>query len=211
MIHHMLRASLPVAVALVVAIGVPRDARAGQPTDQLKSHVDRIVQMLQDPALKSEGRSAERRDAVRKVAMDIFDFEETSKRALGPHWRERTPAEREEFVRLFTDLLEHSYLSKIESYQGEKISYLGETVQDDTATVKTRIVTPKRTEIPVDYRMGRKDNRWLVYDVIIEGISLVGNYRTQFNKVIQTQSYQALVEKLRAKAFTAPEAGQRRT
>ena len=199
-------------IALVIVAGLAiltlgaRDARADAPSQQLKGQVDRILKTLQDPALRTEAKSAERRQTIRKIAGEIFDFEETSKRALGTHWRELTPAEQQEFVQLFTDLLESSYISKVDTYQGEKVAYTAETLDGDHAVVKTKIVTPKGSEIPIDYRMASKGGRWLVYDVTIEGVSLVGNYRTQFNKVIQTSSYQALVEKLRAKAFSAPAA-----
>ena len=102
-------------------------------------------------------------------------------------------------MQLFADLLDRAYVGKIDLYQGEKVSYVGETVDGDGATVKTRIVTKRGSEVPVDYRMQLKNGRWLVYDVIIEGVSLVPNYRNQFNKVVQTESYQSLVQKLRAK------------
>ena len=137
--------------------------------------------------------------AVRRIAEDIFDFTETAKRSLGRHWQPRTPAERKEFVDLFANLLERSYLSKIELYSGERIAYLGDTIEGDQATVRTRIVTKHGTEIPVDYKMYKQGDRWLVYDVIIEGVSLIANYRTQFNKIIQTSSYQELVRKMKTK------------
>jgi phospholipid transport system substrate-binding protein len=133
------------------------------------------------------------------VADDIFDFQETAKRSLARHWQPRTPAEQAEFVRLFADLLERSYISKIELYGGEKIAYLGDTIDGDQAIVRTRIVTKSGTEVPVDYRMLKRGDRWLVYDVIIEGVSLVANYRTQFNKIIQTSSYAELVKKMKVK------------
>jgi phospholipid transport system substrate-binding protein len=198
-------AGLVLVVAGALVLFTPRTAPAGPPTDQLKDRVDQILKVVQDPELKKESRAAERRAAIRRIASEIFDFEDTSKRALGRYWQERTPEERKEFVQLFTDLLEHSYVSKIEQYHGEKISYVGETLDGDVATVRTRIVTQKGTEVPIDYRMQRQGDRWRVYDVVIEGVSLVSNYRTQFNKIIQTSSYKDLVEKLRAKAFAAPE------
>jgi phospholipid transport system substrate-binding protein len=185
-------------------------ARAGEPTEQLRQRIDRVVKILQDKELASEARAADRRAAVRKVALEIFDFEETAKRALGRHWRERTPAEQQDFLKLFTDLLEESYIGKIEGYQGEKITYAGDTIEGDLATVRTRIITPKAgSEIPVDYRMLRQSGGWRVYDVIIEGVSLVANYRTQFNKVIQTASFDELMKKMRAKGFSAPAAAPR--
>lgn len=170
---------------------------AGPPTDQLKQRVDQVIKVVDDPALKDN--SPERRAAVRKIAEDIFDYPDAARRALGPHWNARSPQERDEFVRLFADLLDRAYVSKIDLYQGEKVRYLGETVDGDQATVKTRVATRQGSEIPIDYRMHAKDGRWLVYDVIIEGVSLVSNYRNQFNKVVQTESYQALVDKLKSK------------
>jgi len=107
--------------------------------------------------------------------------------------------EREEFIKLFGDLLERSYISKIELYGGEKISYVGESVDGDVATVRSKILAKQGTEVPVDYRMLRRGDRWMVYDVIIEGVSLISNYRTQFNKIIQTSSYQELVKKMKTK------------
>lgn len=186
---------------LAVALGglVSAPAWAGTPTEQLKAQVERVLKVLEDPELRSAGKANERRAAVRKLAEGIFDFEETARRSLGRHWSARTPAEREEFVRLFADLLERSYLTKIELYGGEKIQYLGDTVEAGTATVKTKIIAKGGTEIPVDYKMLQKADRWLVYDVAIEGVSLVSNYRTQFNKIIQTSSYQELVKKLKTK------------
>jgi phospholipid transport system substrate-binding protein len=187
------------AVALVVTLMFSRDAWAGPPTDQLRTQIDRVVKALEDPELKKENKHRERRLFVRKIAEEIFDFTETAKRSLGRHWLQRTPAERKEFVDLFADLLERSYLSKIELYNGEKIMYLGDTVDGDYATVRTKLLTKQGTEIPVEYRMVRQGDRWIVYDVVIEGVSLVANYRTQFNKIIQTSSYQELVRKMKAK------------
>jgi phospholipid transport system substrate-binding protein len=184
---------------------------AGPPTEQLRARIEEVVKVLEDGQPKSEARARERRAVVRRIAEEIFDFSETAKRSLGRHWQARTPAEREEFVRLFADLLERAYLSKIELYNGENIVYLGDSVEGDVATVRTKILTKQGVEVPVDYRMLRKDDRWLVYDVIIEGVSLVANYRTQFNKIIQTSSYQDLVKKMKAKQeeFSVPD--KRRT
>src|SRR6267143_1436318 len=163
------------------------------------------------PALRD--KPEQRRAEVRRIAESIFDYPDTARRALGPHWNARSPEQQQEFVKLFSDLLDRSYISKIELYQGERVQYLGETVGGDEATVKTAIVTKKNSEIPIDYRMHRKDGRWLVYDVIIEGVSLVSNYRTQFNKIVQTESYDALVQRLRAKDTAEPSAspGRRRS
>ena len=189
--------ALAVVVLAAAVLGSP--AWAGTPTEQLKSQIDLVLKVLDDPDLKKENRARDRRASVRRIANDIFDFSETAKRSLARHWQSRTPAEREEFVQLFGDLLERSYISKIELYGGEKIGYIGESMDGDLATVRTRIVTRHGSEIPIDYKMHHLGSRWLVYDVTIEGVSLVANYRTQFNKIIQTSSYAELVKRMKTK------------
>ena len=187
-------------LAGVLVVGLSSaPAAAGVPTDQLKGAVERVLKTLDDPALKGDARLGERRVAVRKIANEIFDFSEIAKRSMARHWQPLSEAQRTEFVGLFADLLERSYISKIETYGGEKIQYTAERADGDFATVSTRIVTKNGTEVPVDYRMIKRADRWLVYDVSIEGVSLVSNYRTQFNKIIQTTSYNELVSKLRNK------------
>jgi len=188
-----------VAVVLALVVAPVTAARAGQASDQLKVQIERVVKAIDDPDLKKESRALDRRKSVRKIAEDIFDFGETAKRSLGRHWLARSPAEREEFTGLFADLLERSYISKIELFNGERIQFVGDSADGDQAVVRTKIVTKQGTEIPVDYRMLKKGDRWLVYDVIIEGVSLIANYRTQFNKIIQTSSYQELVKKMKTK------------
>ena len=186
--------------ALLVALGfglLAPPADAGAPTDQLRTQVDRVLKLLDDPALKDKPK--DKRAAVRKVAEDIFDFGETAKRSLGRHWADRTQAERDEFVKLFGDLLERSYISKIELYGGEKIQYISDKVEGEQASVMSKLLTKTNTEVPIEYRMLKKGERWLVYDVIIEGVSLVSNYRTQFNKIIQTSSYAELVKKMKSR------------
>lgn len=192
-----------VVLALVLALAgtllTGRWAVAGVPTDQLKAQIDRVIKALEDPELKKEGRAKDRRAAVRKIANDIFDFSETARRSLGRHWQGRTPAERDEFVQLFSDLLERSYISKIETYGGEKILYNSDSVEGDQAKVQTKLVAKGGSEIPIEYRMHKAGDRWLVYDVVIEGVSLVANYRTQFNKIIQTSSFKELMNKMKNK------------
>ena len=189
------------ALLTVFMLGVlaPGAGRAGEPTDQLKIQLERVLKTVQDPEVKKEGRAAERR-AVRKIAEEIFDFDDTAKRTLARHWAQRSPAERDEFVKLFSDVFEHAYLSKVELYQGERVTYLGDSVESGVATVKTRFLTKQGSQLNVDYRMQQRGSgaRWLVYDVLIEGVSLVDNYRNQFNSVIQRSSYQELVRKLKA-------------
>lgn len=188
---------VPVAVAGFL-VGTPVVVEAGAPTDQLKSSVEQIVKVLEDPALKTESRVKDRRAAIRKEAEVVFDFTETAKRALGRHWQGLSEKDRQEFTGLFTDLIERAYISKIERYSGERIAYAGEAIDGGLATVRTRFVTKQGTEVPVDYRMQQRGDRWLVYDVSVEGVSLINNYRTQFDRIIQTSSYAELVRKMKA-------------
>ena len=173
---------------------------ADDPTQELRSRVDRAVQVLADPALKGPSAAAERRARVRKIADEVFDYGEMSKRAVGVHWQQMSPADRERFSRLFSDLLDRAYFEKIDSYNGEKVQYLNAKVEGDQATVPTRVVTDKGTEIPVDYRMVRQADRWVVYDVTIEGVSLVSNYRSQFDRIIRTGSVAELMKRMEAQA-----------
>jgi phospholipid transport system substrate-binding protein len=186
-------------LASVLALGLvaAREAVAGPASDQMRSRIDRVVTILEDPILKV--RPQERRVALQGAATDIFDFTEITRRSLGRHWQTATQAEREELVQLFTVLLERSYLGRIEQYSGERISIVGETLDGELATVRTRLVSKGGTETPVDYRLHRAGDRWMAYDVNVEGVSLVANYRAQFNKILQTSSAQVLVQRLRAK------------
>jgi len=201
---------LGIASVATALIFVSPPAQASAPTEDLRQHVDQVIKILQRPDLEGDNKTTERRTAVRKVANDIFDFQETAKRSLGRHWQARTPAEREEFTRLFADLLEQAYISKIDRYSGENVNYVGESMEGEQATVRTKILTKQGAQVPVDYRMLRQGDHWRVYDVIIEGVSLTANYRTQFNKIIQTSSFDDLVAKLKAKEFAAPEGAKGR-
>ncbi len=179
-------------------LGVVSGALAGPPSDQLKAGIDKVVQVLGDPSLKGTAKARERRDTLREITGPLFDWSEMASRALGRHWQPRTEAERQEFVRLFHDLLERSYLSTIERYNGERVTYGTESVEGDQATIRTQVLNKDGQQLPVDYRMVRRGDRWLVYDVLIEGVSLVANYRAQFDQIIRTGSYEKLLEKLKS-------------
>jgi phospholipid transport system substrate-binding protein len=172
---------------------------AGPPTDQVKGAVDRVLKLVTDPELKKPQNAEKRRGQIREVARQLFDFEEMSKRAMARHWAPLKPEQKKRFTELFSDLLENSYVSKIESYGGEKIAYLPEQVDGDITIVKSKLVTQKGTEIPIDYRLQKDGDRFEVYDVVIEGVSLVANYRSQFNKIITQSSFDELVKKMEQK------------
>jgi phospholipid transport system substrate-binding protein len=190
---------LAIVTVLLLVLAIAGRVWAGPPTDQLRAQIDRVIKVLEDPELKRDSRQRDRRGAVRQIANEIFDFSETARRSLARHWAGRTQAERDEFVQLFSDLLERSYISKIELYGGEKITYAGDSIEGESALVRTKILTKQGTEIPIEYRMLRRGDKWLVYDVVIEGVSLIANYRTQFNKIITTSSFQELVKKMKTK------------
>ncbi|MFQ5657600.1 MAG: phospholipid-binding protein MlaC [Candidatus Methylomirabilales bacterium] len=170
-------------------------------TAQVKGTIDKVLDILRDPALKGPEKDEVRGQQLRKVIFTRFDFPEMARRCLGVHWRNRTPQERKEFVDLFSDLLEQSYRNKIERYTDQVIQYTGEQVEDSKfGVVNTEIVDKRENlEIPIDYKVIRHGEDWKVYDVVIDGISLVSNYRSQFNRIIQRGSFDELVKRMRAR------------
>ena len=166
---------------------------AGAPGDQVRQTVDKLLAILPDPQLRGADKENERREELRKVLYSRFDFTEMAKRALGPHWQRRSPEEQKEFVELFTSLLEGAYLDKIESYNGEKVEYFNETVDNNYAEVDTKIVDNNGQQFSVNYRLHNVDGDWKVYDVVIENVSLVNNYRSQFNRVLAKSSFEELL------------------
>jgi phospholipid transport system substrate-binding protein len=169
------------------------------PTQVVQTATDHVLQVVQDSQLAAPISQDRRRAEVQRAADRLFDFQEMSRRALALHWRERTPQEQTEFVVVFKQLLGRAYLGKLESYAGEQIVYLAETVDGEFATVRSKIITGRGAEIPVDYRLHLVGSRWAVYDVAVSGVSFVANYRGQFDKVIRTSSYQTLMRDLRIK------------
>lgn len=193
-----------IVLASLFYLFVPNFLSAGLPTDQVRVTADKVLTMLQDPNLKSEAKKEERRNQLRQVIRARFDFVEMAKRSLGPHWQRRTAEEQREFVNSFADLLERSYVDKIESYNGEKVIYTNEVQDKNYAGVDTKIVTKKGEEFSVNYKLHLANGEWRVYDVVIENISLVNNYRSQFNRILSSSSYEELIRKLKAKQLEAP-------
>jgi phospholipid transport system substrate-binding protein len=198
MILHQAAAAFMLMLSTASPASTSPASTAEAPLQELRSRVDRAIQVLNDPAFKGPGKVSERRIRVRKIADEIFDYAEMAKRSLAVHWQQLQPGDRERFVRSFSDLLDRAYFEKIDSYNGEKVRYLEPKIQGTQATVPTRIVTEKGTDIPVEYRMHRDRGRWMVYDVIIEGVSMVSNYRAQFDRVIRTASTEELLRRLEA-------------
>jgi phospholipid transport system substrate-binding protein len=205
MIFHQTAATL----MLLLATAAPGATSGEAPVQELRSRVDRAVQVLSDPAFKGPSKAAERRARVRKLADEIFDYAEMSKRSLGVHWQQMAQGDRERFMRSFSDLLDRAYFEKIDSYNGEKVRYLEPKIEGTQATVPTRVTTDKGTEIPVEYRMHRDAGRWMVYDVVIEGVSLVSNYRAQFDRIIRTASAEELIKRLESQVAGQASGGSR--
>jgi phospholipid transport system substrate-binding protein len=176
-------------------------AGRARPLDLVKSSVSKVLAVVQSrPAAGHE--SGQRRAEIRQVADGFFDFNEMAQLILSQHWSAQSPRDQEEFVRL-TALLERSYLSTIENYAGERITFLGESINGAYAQVWSRITTDRRVEISIDYRLIDRGYRWAVYDVVLEGMSLVSNYRSQFNSIVRTSSFEELLARLRNRQIEA--------
>ena len=192
---------IKVVVTVLVVAGLGAGAaQAMMPTETVQKQVAQALEAVATTFPSGRLDGARRQQEIRRAADSLFDFTEMSRRALGRHWANRSPAEREEFVRLFTELMARSYLGKIDRYAGESITYVGERVEGDLATVESRVLTAKKSEVALEYQMHRVgEDRWLVYDVVIDRVSLVGTYRSQFNRIIQTGSFGDLLKRLREK------------
>ena len=198
-------------IALVIGLTAffyATGANAGVPTEQVRSTVDQVIAILQDPSLKTESKQKDRREQLRRVIFARFDFAEMARRSLGAEWRRRTPAEQQEFVVVFTDLLQDTYIGTIESYNGDKVGYNRELQENDNAEVQTTLTTRGDAVYSINYRLRLVDKDWKVYDVIIENISVVNNYRSQFARVITKSSYQELVRSMKEKTLSGRNTSQ---
>jgi phospholipid transport system substrate-binding protein len=168
-------------------------------TEEVKKVVDEVVSIVSDQDMKKPENKEKRQKGLKDAISAIFDFAEMARSSLGSHWVDLTPAQKDEFEKTFETLLENTYSKKIESYNNERIVYLKETVDGDNSEVKSKVLTSKHDEFTLDYRLLNKGGKWRIHDVVIEGVSLVANYRTQFDKVILTEGYPALYKKLNTK------------
>jgi len=194
--------SLNLIIAGVIS-GVLASASAGaatkSATDSVRGTIDEVVRILKDPEMKKPDRVDERRRILEKVIGDRFSWDEMAKRTLGTQWAKLDENQRQEFTDLFRTLLTTTYIGRIESYSGEKVVYLNERLQDGFAEVRTKVAAGK-AEYPMDYRLMDKSGDWHVYDIVLDGVSLVNNYRGQFSKILRTSSYEDLVGKLKNKS-----------
>jgi len=188
-------------VALLVCSGVPAPAWAAAPEQAVRGLVGSASAIVADPALQGAARKAERRDRVARIIHDAFDFETMARESLGTQWGGLTPGQREEFTRLFAERFKSSYSLLVLQFLGERTTtYVGESIDGDRAIVRTLLVSQKDGTLPVEYRLGSRGARWAVEDVVVDGVSLAGNYRAQFSRIIRTSSYETLLSRLRKSA-----------
>jgi phospholipid transport system substrate-binding protein len=193
-----LKTSLAVGALAVILIGLGGAAAAeGDPMAAVKETVRQVLAIVTDPSYKSA--TSERREKLREIIAPRFDFSEMARSAMGVHWRTLTQPQRDEFVRVFTGLLEASYMGKIEGYKGQKIVYVKEINEGSDAQVNTNIIPSGGEAIAVDYRLKQSAGTWKVYDVVIDHISLVGNYRNQFNRLMNEKGFDKLVAAIKQK------------
>jgi phospholipid transport system substrate-binding protein len=193
------RTALVVLATLCVTSLISEGAWAGAASDAMKGTIDEVLRILADKDLKKPSKANERRQLLEKVVGERFDYQEMSRRSLGAPWANLSDQDKQEFVSLFQTLLVNTYADKIESYSGEGVQYVNERTEKEYAEVRTKVMTGK-TEIPLDYRLLNKGSVWRVYDVVVDGVSLVNNYRGQFSKILRTGSYADLVDQLRKKS-----------
>ncbi len=184
------------SIFLLAPVG---SALASPAQDQLKQTVDSILAVLKNPEFQNESQQAKRREKLGKIVEERFDFEKMSQLSLARHWKKRTASEKSAFVALFGGLLKDTYLAKIEVYTDEKVIFIKERIKKNKAQIDTKIIT-KSLEIPINYRMfSQKNDQWRIYDVVIEGVSLVANYRSQFRQMLEKDSFESLMDKLKNK------------
>jgi phospholipid transport system substrate-binding protein len=181
----------------------PPFAYSAAPLDTVQEHVNKVLEVLRDPTLKGEPGRKLKKEKIYSISEEMFDFTELSKRSLGQNWNKLNAGQQEEFIKLFKSILETAYADKITSYTDERIIFKEEiTLSEKTVEVPTVIVA-KTSEIPINYRLLQEKGRWKVYDVVIEGVSLVNNYRTQFREILANKTPEALLDILRKKVGDA--------
>ena len=189
-----------VVIALVTLFLSPLNAVAGEPTDRVEAAINGVIKVLQNSAYNGEAKRKVRREKIREEIQSIFSFEAISRRSLGKYWKKISASERSEFVEVFGAMIENSYITKLEKYTDEKVLYKKETIKKKSAEVRTQVITSTGTKIPINYRMTSKSGEWLVYDVVVEGVSLVRNYRSQFATALKKDPIDNLIANLKIKA-----------
>ena len=184
---------------LLCCLMLPAASRAGDPTEQVRATVDKVLTIVRSPNSKSKLQMDEQRAKLIEVIYPRFDFPEMAKRSLGPNWTRRTPEEQREFIGVFTALMGRAYAENIESYTSQNVLYTRESEDQNYAQVDTKIVGDNQPPLAINYKLHRVDKEWKVYDLVIEDISVVNNYRSQFDRVIARSSFAELVRTMKEK------------
>ena len=190
---------MAVAIAML-SVAFPISAGAGEMTDRVRGELDKVTAVVKDPALQGAAKEDQRKARVKRLILQWFDVQEMARRSLASHWSKRSDLERKEFIELFGDLFVESYTRLVvEHLSDQRVVYLSEAADGEAATVKTKFLSKREEPTFVDFSLLRQGGTWSAYDVVIDDVSIVGTYRTQFNKIIQTQSYDILLKKMRLK------------
>jgi phospholipid transport system substrate-binding protein len=197
--NRKLKLSVHLVLALSLMLCLAMPAVAGEPTDAIRAAIDQGVDILRNAKLDNSKQRSEVINRLREIVYPLFDFNEMAKRSLGAHWRRLNPQQQKEFVAAFTELLEKTYADQIDVYQGQKVAYTGETIDKDYAQVSSKVIAQNGQSYSVDYRLHRVDGKWRIYDVVAENISIVNNYRSQFNRVIVNSSFEELLKRIKNK------------
>ena len=194
------------SIAALLLIASACGALADSPLSEVKATTEKVLLLLKDSKLQGDAKKTERRQLVRREMEKRFAWEDSAKACLGKHWLKRTPAEKTEFVKLFSEFLKDTYSDKVATYYGDldKVDYQGEKIQADYASVKLVLTTKAKVDHPLEYRMEKAGDDWKVYDVVIEGVSMVKNYRDQFDAIIAKSSYEELIKEIKSKQPATP-------
>jgi len=188
-----------VRMTFIMCLILPVSAFAGIPLDTVKGNVDKVLEVLRDPSLKGESAKKVKKDKIRAISQEMFDFTELSKRTLAQNWIKFSPEQQKEFTELYKSVLEDAYANKITAYTDEKIDFGKEVALTGNTVEVQSTVLRKNGDIPIYYRLIMKDGSWRVYDVVIEGVSLINNYRAQFREILANKTPESLLETLRKK------------
>jgi phospholipid transport system substrate-binding protein len=188
------------AIALLMLVCSGEFGNAGEPTQSIRSAIDQGVEILKKAKLENPKQRAQVIDQLRQIVYPLFDFNEMAMRSLGANWRRLNAQQRGEFVSTFTTLLEKTYADQIDLYDGQRVEYTGENIDGNYAVVDSRVIDKNGQTYSVAYRLHRVDDKWRIYDVVAENISLVNNYRSQFNRVIAKSSFEELLKIMKQQA-----------
>ena len=186
-------------ITIFMAVLLHKNLYANVPSERVQYIMNKTIEILEDQDLKTPEKEPEKRKLLRELSKDFFDFEEMAKRTLSFHWRKLSAGEKKEFTELFFELLEYTYIGKVKDYNGIEVNFTKEIIEGDFAMVKAKAYTDKNQKILIECRLLNKNGTWNAYDISVEGISLINNYRTQFNSIIRSSSYSNLVKKIKEK------------